>query len=70
MMGENCRNYEGPFSLADAYIYLQSSGLDNGFLSRLQQAIKETTASDIQRLAHTYLIKEQLKEIIVGKVKR
>lgn len=70
MMGENCRNYEGPFSLADAYIYLQSSGLDHGFLSRLQQAIKETTASDIQRLAHTYLIKEQLKEIIVGKVKR
>lgn len=70
MMGENCRNYEGPFSLADAYVYLQSSGLDNGFLSRLQQAIKETTASDIQRLAHTYLIKEQLKEIIVGKVKR
>ncbi len=70
IMGENCRNYEGPFSLADAYICLQSSGLDNDFFSRLQQAIKETTVSDIQRLAHTYLIKEQLKEIIVGKVKR
>lgn len=69
MMGETCRNYEGPFSLADAYIYLKSSGLDDSFLSRSQQAIKETTASDIQHLARTYLVKKQLKEIIAGKAK-
>jgi len=69
MMGENCRNYEGPFSLADAYIYLQSSDLEKTFLTQSQQAIKETTASDIQRLARTYLVKEELKEIIAGKMK-
>ena len=68
MMGETCRNYEGPFSLADAYIYLQSSGLEENFLVQSQQAIKETTASDIQRLARTYLVKEQMKEIIAGKI--
>ena len=68
MMGETCRNYEGPFSLADAYIYLQSSGLEENFLVQSQQAIKETTASDIQHLARTYLVKEQMKEIIAGKI--
>lgn len=69
MMGEICRNYEGPFSLADAYIYLQSSDLERTFLMQSQQAIKETTASDIQRLARTYIVKEKLKEIIAGKMK-
>lgn len=67
MMGETCRSYEGPFSIADAYIYLQSFGLKPDFLTLSQQAVKETTASDIQRLARVYLAKEPIKEIIAGK---
>ncbi len=66
MMGETRRGHEGLFSMADAYISLQSAGLDSSYLSLSQQAIIETTAKDILQLANRYLTDEPIKEVIAG----
>lgn len=33
MLGDLCRSYEGPFSLSDAWIYIETAGLDERSLS-------------------------------------
>lgn len=67
MLGEMCRNYESPFSLSDAWIFILTSGLDDEYFSRSLQAVKEVTSQEICDLAHHYLCKEKLKEVIAGK---
>lgn len=67
MLGEMCRSYESPFSLADAWMFLQTSGLDDTYFSRSLQAVKEITPGEIRDLAGRYLCKENLKEVIAGK---
>lgn len=67
MLGEMCRNYESAFSLADAWIFIDTSGLDEGYFSRSLQALKEVTPDEIRSLAQQYLCKEKLKEIVSGK---
>ena len=34
MLGDLCRSYEGPFSLSDAWIYIETAGLDERFFIR------------------------------------
>lgn len=67
MLGEMCRNYESPFSLSDAWMFILTSGLDDTYYSRALQAVKEITPEDILDLAGRYLCKESLKEVITGK---
>lgn len=67
MLGEMCRNYESPFSLSDAWIFIATSGLDDAYFSRSLQALNEVTSQEIQELAQRYLCKETLKESISGK---
>ena len=67
MLGEMCRSYESPFSLADAWIFIATSGLDDQYFSRSLQAVNEVTPQEIQELAQRYLCKETLKEVIAGK---
>lgn len=67
MLGDLCRAYEGPFSLSDAWIYIETAGLDDDFFVRSLDAIREITREDIQRLATTYFCKENLIEVVVGK---
>lgn len=67
MLGEMCRGYESPFSLADAWIFIYTSGLDDAYFSRSLQALSEVTPQEIQDLAQRYLCKETLKEVIAGK---
>jgi zinc protease len=67
MLGEMCRNYESPFSLSDAWIFILTSGLDDEYFSRSLQAVKEVTSQEICDLARHYLCKEKLKEVIAGK---
>ena len=67
MLGEMCRNYESAFSLADAWIFIYASGLDDGYFSRSLEAVNEVTSHEIQILAQRYLCKETLKEVIAGK---
>lgn len=42
MLGDLCRSYEGPFSLSDAWIYIETAGLDERFFIRSLDAIRES----------------------------
>lgn len=67
MLGEMCRNYESPFSLADAWMFIYTSKLDDAYFARSLQAVKEVTPEEMKELANRYLCKETLKEVIAGK---
>lgn len=67
MLGEMCRNYEGPFSLSDAWIYIECGGLDTDFYRHSFEAIRQVTAPELRDLAQKYLRKETLTEVIAGK---
>lgn len=67
MLGEMCRNYESPFSLADAWMFILTSQLDGDYFSRSLQAVKEVTPEEIRDLARKHFCKENLKEVIAGK---
>ncbi len=67
MLGEMCRNYESPFSLADAWIFIDTAGLDDSYFSRSLHAVNEVTPQELRELACKYLCKERLKEVIAGK---
>ncbi len=67
MLGDLCRSYEGPFSLSDAWIYIETAGLDDKFFIRTLDAIRGITREEIQRLAQAYFCKENLIEVVAGK---
>ena len=67
MLGDMCRSYESAFSLSDAWIFIETSGLDNQFFDRSVKAIREVTADEIRQLAEKYLCKENLIEVVAGK---
>ena len=67
MLGDLCRSYEGPFSLSDAWIYVETAGLNDDFFTHSLDAIRNVTADDIRTLAQRYLCKENLIEVVAGK---
>lgn len=67
MLGDLCRSYEGPFSLSDAWIYIETAGLDDKFFICSLDAIRGITREEIQRLAQAYFCKENLIEVVAGK---
>ena len=67
MSGEMCRSYESAFSLADAWIFVQISGLRDSYFTDALDAVKNVTPEEIRELAGKHLCKEKLKEVISGK---
>ena len=67
MIGEMCRNYESPFSLSDAWIFIYTTQLNDSYFNDSLQAIQDVTADELKVLANKYLCKETLKEVIAGK---
>ena len=67
MLGDWCRSYEGPFSLPEAWIYVQTAGLDDDFFNRSLDAIQQVTPEEIRLLAQRYFCKENLIEVVSGK---
>lgn len=67
MLGEMCRSYESAFSSADAWIFVQTSGLKNTYFTEALEAVKTVTPQEIRELAGRYLCKETLKEVVSGK---
>ena len=65
MTGEICRNYEGPFALADAYIFLEHLDLPHNHLEQTLEAIRTTDAARLQQLAQQYLDPETLHVAVV-----
>ncbi len=66
MQGEMARNYESPFSMADAWSFIHTSGLNDNYFEKAYEAVNDTTPDDLISLSGKYLNKENLKEIIVG----
>ena len=67
MLGDFCRSYEGPFSLSEAWIYVQTADLDDEFFVRQVDSIRSITPEEIRDLAQRYLCKEKLIEVVAGK---
>ena len=67
MLGDMCRSYESAFSLADAWIYIESEELDQDFYTRSAEAVKEVTPEELRELAQKYFCKENLIEVVAGK---
>lgn len=67
MLGDMCRSYESAFSLADAWISLQVSGLSSSYFAEALNAVKNITPDEIRKLSQKYICKESLKEIISGR---
>ena len=65
MTGEICRNYEGAFSLTDAYIFMEHLGLPDRHLEQTIEAIHTTDATYLQQLAQRYLCPETMHVAIV-----
>lgn len=67
MLGEMCRTYESAFTLADAWMYVQVSGLTNSYFEDTLHAVKSITPQEIRELACRYFIKKNWKECVAGK---
>lgn len=67
MLGDICRSYESAFSLADAWIFVHTSGLGDTYFADALNAVKTITSQEIRELAQRHLCKEKLKEVVSGK---
>lgn len=67
MRGELCRSCDSVFSLADAWIYAQVTGMPHTCLADQWHAIASVTPDDLLQLARRYLRREMLKEAVAGK---
>jgi predicted Zn-dependent peptidase len=67
MLGDFCRAYEGPFSLSEAWIYVETADLDEEFFVRQIDSIRSFTPEEIRTMAQRYLCKEKLIEVVAGK---
>lgn len=67
MLGDTCRSYESAFSLADSWIFVQVSKLQDTYFTDILDAIRKVTPEEIRDLAGKHMCKENLKEVISGK---
>ncbi|WP_321517360.1 pitrilysin family protein [uncultured Bacteroides sp.] len=67
MLGDMCRSYEGPFSLSDAWMFIQTSNLSDSYFEESLNALISVTAEEIRILAQKYFDQENMVEVIAGK---
>lgn len=67
MLGDMCRSYEGPFSLSDAWMFIDINHLDADYFQRSLEAVRTVTPSELRDLACKYIHKDALIEVIAGK---
>ena len=66
MIGEICRNYEGAFSLIDAYIYIHTLGLPLEHISRTIDTVRSIDAETIRWTAAQWLDADRFHTVIVA----
>lgn len=66
MIGEILRILDGPFGIADVTIENIMCGVDNSSTEENLKAIIAITSEQVQQLAHRYLRREDLVEVVVG----
>jgi len=67
MLGDMCRSYEGPFSLSDAWMFIQTSHLSDSYFEESLNALISVTAEELRILAQKYFDQENMVEVIAGK---
>lgn len=67
MLGNMCRSYEGPFSIADAWIFIETGHLDDSYFYHTLEAVKTVTSLELKELAMRYFHPDKLTEVIAGK---
>ena len=67
MMGEMCRSYEGPFSLSEAWIFIETAGLEKDFFQTHAERIRNVTAGELREMAIRYFRPDELLEVVAGK---
>lgn len=65
MLGEVCRNYEGPFSLIDAYIYIHTMGLPEEHLSRTVSTAFHIDQEQLRDAARRWLRPEDMHTVMI-----
>lgn len=68
MLGDLCRSHEGAFSLSDAWIFIESGGLDDGFFQTMTDAIRSVSPEELRELAQRYLRPDDSLEVVVGNI--
>ena len=66
MIGEILRILDGPFGIADVTIENIMCGMDNHATEQSVATIAAITPEDVRNLAHRYLERERLVEVVVG----
>ena len=66
MIGEILRILDGPFGIADVTIENIMCGMDNAATEQSVKAIFAITPDKVRDLAHKYLRREELVEVVVG----
>lgn len=67
LLGSFLRSIDGPFSLADRYKMILDYGFTYDYYNEFVETIRSISASELQRLANTYLQEEDLTTVIVGR---
>lgn len=66
MIGDMCRSHEGPFSLSDTWIFIETAGVEDTFFQDMARCIRETTPERLRTLANKYFRPNGALEIVVG----
>lgn len=66
MLGDMCRSHEGPFSLSDTWIFIETAGVGETFFQDMACSIRQTTPERLRTLARKYFRPDDALEIVVG----
>lgn len=67
MLGELSRRYENLLSLSDAYIYAETSGLKDDFMTQRTSAIRNITPERAAEMVNRYFDPDKMKVVVAGK---
>ena len=68
LLGTFLRSVDGPFALSEKFTAIKDYGLTNEFYWAYVKYIKQAKAEDLMLLAQKYLNKNDLSELVVGKI--
>lgn len=68
LLGTFLRSVDGPFAMSEKYTAIKDYGLTNDFYKSYVTYIKQAKAEDLMLLAQKYLNKNDLSQLVVGKI--
>lgn len=68
LLGTFLRSVDGPFAISEKFTSIKDYGLANEFYKNYVTYIKQAKAEDLLALAQKYLNKNELSELVVGKI--